>query len=89
MIKGSGSKHNKGGMMARSETERALATTIAKLVAENKELREKLEMLVETHDNLVKEAKSQEPDENEIAMKHALFLIAVGNIRKELDREAI
>ena len=29
--------------MARSETERALATTIAKLVAENKELREKFE----------------------------------------------
>ena len=75
--------------MARSETERALATTIGKLTAACKRKDELLEMLVETHDNLVKEAKFQEPDENEIAMKHALFLIAVGNIRKELDREGI
>jgi len=59
------------------------------LLAACKRKNKLLEMLVETHDNLVKEAKFQEPDENEIAMKHALFLIAVGNIREELDREGI
>ena len=65
--------------MARSETERALATTIAKLVAENKDLLAACKRKDEIIAGIIETAKKE-------GLINLNWIIAA---QKELDREAI
>ena len=71
--------------MARSETERALATTIAVLTVENKELREKFEKRL----NRAKYILRFILEGDDMISEAAAELTYIDDVLAELDREGI